>query len=223
MKAETTGESVVFSKTAPEASPNQGALQIAVAENTRSNAIQDKAIVSFNEGDQLDKFYFGKSNAKLYIPQGGKDYAIACAEKEGEMPLNFEATNNDNYTLTVNIENMEMDYLHLIDNLTGNDVDLLVTPSYTFEGKTNDYASRFKLVFMSKDDAMEGTETFGYFAEGRMVIPIIEGIQTMQVIDMLGHVVMSESVTGSYDKQLNLIPGVYVVRLNERTQKIVVK
>jgi len=56
-----------------------------------------------------------------------------------------------------------------------------------------------------------------------LVIPSIEGVQTLQVIDMLGHIVMNENVTGSYDKQLNLTPGVYVVRLDERTQKMVVK
>jgi hypothetical protein len=40
-----------------------------------------------------------------------------------------------------------LDYLHLIDNLTGADVDLLQMPEYTFTAKTTDYASRFRLVF----------------------------------------------------------------------------
>ena len=40
-----------------------------------------------------------------------------------------------------------MKYLHLIDNLTGKDIDFLATPSYTFEGKTTDVISRFKLAF----------------------------------------------------------------------------
>lgn len=54
-----------------------GALQVAVAQaNTRGLAVQDKAIVSFNAGDELGKFYFGESNAKLYIPQNGKELAI---------------------------------------------------------------------------------------------------------------------------------------------------
>lgn len=37
---------------------------------------------------------------------------------------------------------MDFGYLHLIDNLTDNDVDLLETPSYSFEAKHTDYASR---------------------------------------------------------------------------------
>lgn len=35
--------------------------------------------------------------------------------------------------------------------LTGADIDLLQTPSYTFEAKADDSASRFKLVFATGD------------------------------------------------------------------------
>ncbi len=153
VKAENAGESVTFSKTAPETAVNQGVLQMAVAQNntrgasTGSAATLDEAIVSFNAGDKLAKFFFNKDNAILYIPQGNDNYAIAYAEKQGEIPLNFEAKENGNYTISVNLESVEMNYLHLIDNMTGTDIDLLATPSYTFESKTNDYASRFRLVF----------------------------------------------------------------------------
>ena len=230
VKAEGIGESVTFSKTLSDMASNQGNLQITMRENTLNmdgistgSMTVDKVIVSFNVGDALEKFVFNFDNAQLSIKQDGKDYAIVCAEKQGEMPLNFKAAKNGNYTLVVNTENMEMDYLHLIDNLTGRDIDLLAIPDYTFEAKTSDYASRFKLVYMPKDDVLEGAESFSYYADGRLVIPNLEGVQIMQVVDMLGRIVMSESVTGCYDKQLNLAPGVYVVRLNERTQKIVVE
>jgi hypothetical protein len=35
--------------------------------------------------------------------------------------------------------------------MTGADIDLLQTPSYTFEAKTSDHASRFRLVFSTDD------------------------------------------------------------------------
>ena len=64
VKAESEGESVTFSKTAPETQGHSGSLQIAVAQtNTRGDAVQDKAIVSFNEGDALEKFVFNEDNA----------------------------------------------------------------------------------------------------------------------------------------------------------------
>ena len=55
----------------------------------------------------------------------------------------------------------------------------------------------------------------------------IEGTATLQVIDILGHVLSTEQFSGSYDKQLQVASGVYVIRLingdEVKTQKIVVK
>ena len=158
---------LVFSRTA-EQNANNRTIQIAVAQaDMRGNAVEDVAIISFNAGDALEKFVFNERNAKIYIPQGGKDYAIASVGRDGvhtvstEMPLNFKAAKNGEYTLTFNLENVDLDYLHLIDNLTGDDMDLLATDggdamhcvsTCTFTAKTTDYASRFRLVF-SNDDA----------------------------------------------------------------------
>jgi hypothetical protein len=155
VKAETEGESVVFSKTAPETATNKGVLQIAlnmsmsesVEISTGSTTLIDKVIVSFNQGDELNKLVFSKDNAKLYIPKGNEDYAIACVDKQGEIPLNFEAKENGNYTISVTPESVKMNYLHLVDNITGADIDLLVTPNYTFEANRTENPSRFRLVF----------------------------------------------------------------------------
>ena len=154
VKAEATGESVTFSKTAPSAAANSGSLQITVAQaNTGSASVQDKAIVSFNEGDELGKFNFN-GNAVVYIPQGGKDYAIATVGRDApghvsttEVPVNFKVTQNGSFTITVHPENVEMAYLHLIDHVTCADVDLLASPTYTFTAQPTDLASRFRLVF----------------------------------------------------------------------------
>ncbi|MBR3492991.1 MAG: leucine-rich repeat domain-containing protein, partial [Bacteroidales bacterium] len=171
--AEAEGETVVFSTEAPEATTNQGCLQIAVAQTTtRGNAIQDKAIVSFNAGDRLEKFVFNKENAVISIPQGGKELAIACTDKQGEMPLNFKATKNGEYTLTIHSEAVDLDYLHLIDNLTGADVDLLQTPAYSFTAKTTDYTSRFRLVFFANDASSDPASDapFAFISNGSIVI-----------------------------------------------------
>ena len=130
VQADADHESVTFTKVTPEAQasqPKSGSLQIALTQaNTRSNAKIDNAIVSFNQGNQLEKFHFG-NDAKVYIPQGGKDYAIAFSEGQGEIPINFKATENGTYTITVNPEGVNLAYLHLIDNMTGANVDLLAT------------------------------------------------------------------------------------------------
>ena len=225
VKADNTGETVTFSKTAPSGQNNQGVLQIAVAQaNTRGNVVEDKAIVSFNATDHLEKFVFNKDNATLSIPQGGKDLAIANAEKEGEMPLNFKAAKNGEYTITVNPEAVEMDYLHLIDNMTGNDIDLLASPSYSFNAETTDYASRFRLVFSVCGDADGDNEDFAFVSNNDIIIND-EG--TVQVVDMAGRIIVSVDGRTRCIPTTGMTSGVYVLRLingnDVKTQKIVVR
>ena len=246
--AEAEGETVVFSTEAPEAATNQGCLQIELSQavelvetptrkqdgpSTGSVTALDKAIVSFNAGDRLEKFVFNKENAVISIPQGGKELAIACSDKQGEMPLNFKATKNGEYTLTIHPEAVELDYLHLIDNLSGTDVDLLALrqaqgpANYTFEAKTTDYASRFSLVFNGKeaDGPSTGSETFAFISNGNL---IINGEGTLQVFDVLGHQLVTKQLS-TLNSQLSapLAPGVYVLRLingdDVKVQKIVVE
>jgi hypothetical protein len=145
VQAQGTGESVSFNKNTSKSNPN---IAIAVAKaNTSGNAIIDQARVSFNEIDRLRKYNLCGQNGKLYIPQNGQDYAVAYANEERELPINFKAAKNGNYTISIETEGLELGYLHLIDKLTGNDVDLLKTPSYTFEAKTKDSLERFTLTF----------------------------------------------------------------------------
>ena len=226
--ATVLGQPVTFTTNSREVSNNNnGLLQIAVSNaNTRSNTVEDKAVVSFNEGDALGKFVFNKDNAQISILQGGEDYAIACAEKRDEMPLNFKAAKNGSYTLSVNPEAVEMEYLHLIDNLTGTDVNLLVTPSYTFEGKTSDYASRFRLVFSVCGDADgDNEEPFAFISNGSIIVLGDYGNVMLQIVDLTGRVVVSTEVANNTSIN-GIASGVYVLRLingeNVRTQKIVV-
>ena len=239
VKANNMGETATFSKTAPEAAGNQGVLQIDVVQANQRGALKgsstvDKAIVSFNAKDALEKFVFGNGNAKIYIPQGGKDYAIACPGNEKEMPLNFKAEKNGQYTLLVNPESAEMGYLRLIDNLTGANIDLLATPSYTFEAKTTDYASRFRLVFSAngEDGPSTGSGNFAYVCNGEIIIvgdAGDAGTASLQVVDVLGHI-CRDVMIASPDHRVStsgMAPGVYLLRLvngeKVRTQKIVVQ
>ena len=227
VKAQTTGETVTFSRTAQQSTGNNGMIQIAVAQaNTRVNAIQDKAIVSFNEGSQLGKYYFGRQNANIYLPQGGEEYAIAFSDGHGEMPLNFKATKDGEYTLSVAPDGVEMEYLHLIDNLTGANVDLTATPQYTFTAKTTDYASRFRLVFSICEDANGDNAPFAYVSNGKIILTTnVNGNATLQIVDVTGRVIVQGDAINRVSTS-GMTSGIYVLRLingdDVRTQKIVI-
>ncbi len=202
-------------------------LTVSQAQATRGEAtVIDAARIRVNNGSNLPKFTFQEGTTKLYIPQGNKDYAVVNAEARGEMPVNFKATENGTYTISVEAENLDVNYLHLIDNITGMDVDLLATPSYTFEGKRTDYASRFRLVFDANAGNNDDNEEFAFISDGNIVITN-NGEATLQVIDMLGRIVSSQTVNGNASIDKMNANGVYVLRLingnNVKTQKIVVK
>ena len=69
---------------------------------------------------------------------------------------------------------------------------------------------------------------FGFVnASGNFCIFGIEGEATVQVVDILGHMLSSETFSGSYEKKLNVAPGVYMLRLIQgndvKVQKTVIK
>ena len=191
----------------------------------RGTAI-DRAIVRFDEGQQLPKFQLNPENTKLYIAQGDKDYAVVRSAAQGEMPVSFRASENGTYTLAVETENVEMNYLHLIDNMTGMDVDLLATPNYTFEAKTTDYANRFRLVFSANSIDEQTAEAFAYFNGTNWTVSNT-GDATLQVIDITGRTVSSETINGNATVSLNQPVGIYMLRLvngnDVKVQKVVVR
>ena len=242
VKATATNQSVTFTQaTAPLKSPQRGDIGgFIVLDLGHGNAVIDRAIVRLGEGQTLPKFQMRDNSTKIYIPQVNEDYAVvsvggtdgACTVST-EIPVNFKAEENGTYTLTFSSENVDFDYLHLIDNMIGVDVDLLRTPKYKFDAKKTDRADRFELVFSTNSinintQAIKGgnTDDFGFFSKGNWIIGN-EGDAILQVIDINGQILSSERINGCVSKHIEAAPGVYMLRLvngsDVKVQKIVVE
>lgn len=178
--------------------------------------IIDRAIVSFDNGRTLPKFQIKENSTKLYIPQKGTDYAIAFSYRIGELPLNFKAQETGVYTLNFNGDNMTA--VSLVDMIEGAIIDLSVNDTYTFIGTSADRADRFKLVFSSPNDS--NIEIFAY-QTGNDIVVCGEG--ELQVFDVMGRMVMQQRIDGVQTVAKPLQTGVYILRLNEKSQKIVVR
>lgn len=194
--------------------------------NVSGNGSEDRTYAYFSEGDGLEKLdNFSSSAAQISIKNGEDDYAIAHVGEECEtMDVIFKNTKNADYTIT--IEGVEgFSYLHLIDNLTGADTDMLLEENYQFHATGNEYAERFEVVCRNNTGIGENAETsmFAYVNNGNIVV---NGEGTLQLIDMTGRIINSVEINGTQILEKQTI-GVYVLRIvngNEvKTQKIVVK
>ena len=219
--AEGEGESLTINNptTSGGGEPMPGKITLNLDRN--AGHVIDRAAIRFGEGHRLPKIMFNESNTKIYIPENNSRYAVARSAEIGEMPVNFEASENGNYTITVTPDT-EMNYMHLIDNMTGADIDLLANPSYSFDARTTDYASRFRLVFATGNSE----DNFAFFNNGNLVVSN-DGNATLQVVDVNGRILSSESINGSTSISMNVASGVYMIRLingdNVKVQKVVVK
>ena len=214
----TFADAVTFSTTAPQqqSANNNGNLQMTLTKTgARSDAFQDKAIVSFTENSQLEKFVFNENHAKLYIPQEGNDYAIASSDMTGEMPLNFRATETGRYTINFNFENVDCVMIQLIDKVENIIIDLNANDSYTFMGSPADREDRFTLVF-----TQVGTSSNFAYQSGTDII--VSGNGTLEVFDVVGRMVISQRINGVQRVEKPEQTGVYIFRLNGRTQRIVI-
>ena len=251
VQAANGDDAVTFTTTEPTANANALNFSLRKVEQARGgnsptgSATLDRARISFGEGPSLGHLDLMADANRLYIPLKGKEMAVVSAQPVGELPLNFEAAENGTFTLSFENAAEDLMYCHLIDNLTGIDIDLL-TPvgrppfkggrgdsneprqaEYTFNAKTRDYASRFRVVFASVGvDANGDSETFAFENNGNWIIAN-EGRATLQVIDLNGRILSSEQIEGSVQTHIHQPAGLYLIRLvngdNVKVQKVVVR
>lgn len=184
-----------------------------------NNEHRDVAYAMFIDGAGLNKIeHMNADVPMLYIHQYDEDYAIATMnDNVKSINLNFKAKTTGYYTLSVQPQG-EFGYLHLIDKLTGSDVDMLKEEEYTFIGSAADKAERF--VVRLSPSTSTGSETFAYQSGDDI---IVEGEGELQVFDVMGRLMMKKNVNGLETIEKPSQTGVYIFRLDGQTQKIVVR
>ena len=206
----------------PQDNTEAGACLVLNVIKDRANTV-DRAIVRFEGNGSLPKFMLHPDNTRIYIPQDNTDYAVVVRNADNVTPVSFKASSNGTYTLNVDVVNLDMDFLHLIDNKTSADVDLLQAPNYTFQANTSDPAERFKLVYSTTTGLNEDNISFAFISDGNI---ILNGEGILQVVDVMGRIMMQQENATSVSTS-GMTPSVYVLRLingdSVRTQKIVVK
>ena len=213
----TASEEITIANTTADGSSKAGDDQIMF--KVENSDYSDVAYVLFKEGHGLNKVEHRNAEIQmLYIINDDENFAIADMSGNTEaINLGFEAKTMGKYTLSLNARG-NFAYMHLIDKLTGEDVDMLVENEYSFIGSPSDNANRF-IVRLEYAENTEVSETFAY-QSGNDIIVIGEG--ELQVFDVMGRMVATQYVSDVETINVNA-QGVYIMKLNEKIQKIVVR
>ena len=179
---------------------------------------EDVAYAIFGDGRGLSKIdHQNPDIPMIYINQDDEDYAIATMGNDTKsFALDLVAPTTGRYTLSVKPEG-KFSYLHLIDKIAEKDIDLLKENEYSFIGSTADNAERF-IVRLEHSEDVENS-VFAYQSGNDIVV---SGEGELQVFDVTGRMVSTQHINGVQTIS-GLNNGVYILRLEGKTQKMVVR
>jgi len=182
---------------------------------------EDVAYAMIDKGSGLNKIeHLNENIPMVYIRHNDEDYAVAVLnEATRAFNLCFQTNTTGRYTLKVKVDG-EFRYLHLLDCITGEDIDLLKDNEYSFIASNVDDENRFVVLL---GDNTGADDSFA-FQNGDDLI--VSGNGELQIFDVAGRMVSRQMVNGVEIVRTPYRTGVYILRLvgsEIKTQKIVVK
>ena len=162
----------------------------------------------------------------LTAQHGQDEYTILFTDQQVKrVPVRFRTTEDGTFTLKWDTYHGTFSKLLLIDNITGATCDMTTHDHYTFTGRADDYANRFYIAFgvtgVEEYDT-DGEAGFAFFNGNDWVVT---GKGQLQLIDVTGRILQSQYLSGE-NNHVNfgkVAAGVYMLRLGEQTQKIILR
>lgn len=187
---------------------------------------QDCAFVYFSQGIGLNKMgNFDEATPSLWIRDNGGNYAIAHLDSQCEtIDLMFRNNQSGTFTLTVNSNDVDFNYLHLIDHIAGVDIDLLQQPNYTFTTNGSEFEARFMLVVRQNTGVEENQRQSFCFVKDKMLYfnTEVQGGQ-LKIVDVVGRTMKSIEMGETSCSVADLPFGLYLVYLDDGKNTLVQK
>lgn len=189
-----------------------------------NNDYKDVTYALFDKGIGLKKIDHRNSDVQMvYIKQNNEDYAIATMSDDTKsFDLCFKSKTIGQYTLKYKTHG-EFNYIHVIDRMTGEDIDMLVEREYKFISAPKDSENRFIVKLGYLPDYSDVENDIFAFQNGSEIL--VSGEGELQIFDVTGRNVMTTTINGA--ESINIpTQGVYIFRLigtEVKTQKIVVR
>ena len=197
---------------------------------TVSNELyEDVAYIKFgdSEGSGLRKIAHMNNDIQMvYIPKDGVNYAITnMDENTREIPVSFQASTMGKYTISIDATKHNSDNIYLLDNITGDKIDIL-NGDYTFIAQSSHDEERFTLLISGNSGT--GDEHFAFINNNNIIINDIEGSASVQIFDVTGRQIIANEFNGSACISAEALnDGIYIIRMIDdngiKTQKIVIQ
>ena len=189
------------------------------------NAGKDNVVINFaGKSEGFNKLQnFNDAIATVYVAEDGKNYGIYnCDADVQEVELSFNANQMGNYTISIE-PNGKFQSVTLVDRFTGIETNMLVE-DYNFTAMSNVNANRFIVRMVNGQESTDNSHFV--YQSGEELIIDAEG--TVQIIDVMGRVLVSDEVE-STNNRINVSGfqnGTYMVRVingNEvKVEKVVI-
>ncbi len=214
---------------APQASEKQ-LMRLQVTNGTE----KDETVILFSEAATSDWNSSKPMNPGLniYTVKDGENLALnsrTAIEYDVETPVGVKAASGEYTFSAIKYENFGTDKAFLLDKVTNVNVNL-TSESYTVNfAEAYEGTDRFAVVFPRSGviTGLEGAETTGFFAftnNNRITVSSDAQTGMIYVFNAVGQQVAAEAISGKLTTVNTALPaGVYVVKLNNLTTKVVVK
>lgn len=176
------------------------------------NAGKDNVVINLGgEKAGFNKLQnFNDAIATVYVQDNGANYGIYnCNADVQEVELSFNANQMGNYTISIQ-PNGKFQTVTLVDRFTGIETNMLVE-DYHFTAMSNVNTNRFIIKMVNGQQTTDNSHFV--FQSGEDLIIDAEG--TVQIIDVMGRVLVSDEVE-STNNRINVSGfqnGTYMVRV----------
>ncbi len=176
------------------------------------NAGEDNVIINLaGKSEGFNKLQnFNDAIATVYVAEDGKNYGIYnCDADVQEIELSFNANQMGNYTISIE-PNGKFQTVTLVDRFTGIETNMLVE-DYHFTAMSGVNNNRFIIKMVNGQQTTDNSHFV--YQSGEDLIIDAEG--TVQIIDVMGRVLVSDEVE-STNNRINVSGfrnGTYMVRV----------
>jgi hypothetical protein len=204
---------------------NTGLIRMTVQSETTKDA--DEALLQFGYPNQwgASKIFSHITTApSLYINASKEAYSVQYLTNTTDnkvVPVAFKAGADGYYTLKLNFDTSEFDFVMLEDRLTKTKQLITTYETYRFKATVKDTDNRFVLHFSSDDELTEELPVKIYSNGIQLLVDLslLSNPSEIAVYDILGKLLLKKSLAGATQHALNINVATQILMIHLQNEE----